>query len=51
MLVDRSHLDMEVSAEKKHDRRVGVSADCTVKLSFSSSLLIASSVVRMVSEQ
>jgi hypothetical protein len=42
---------MEVSAEKKPECRVGVSADCTVTLSFGSSVLIASSVVRMVSEQ
>jgi len=43
VLVDRSHLDMEVSAEKKHDRHVGVPADCAIKLSFSASVLIASS--------
>jgi hypothetical protein len=34
---------MEVSAEKKHDRRVGVPADCAVKLSFSASVFIESS--------
>jgi len=43
VLVGRSHLDMEVSAEKKHDRRVGVPADCAIKLSFSAFVLIASS--------
>jgi len=42
VLVDRSHLDMEVSAENKHDRRVGVSADCAMQLSFSASVLVAS---------
>ena len=43
VLVDRSHLDMKVSAEKKHDRRVGVPADSAIKLSFSASELVASS--------
>lgn len=43
VLVDRSHLDMEVISEKRHDRRVGVAADCAIKLSFSASMLIASS--------
>ena len=43
MLVDRSHLVTKVSAEKKHDRRVGVPADCAIKLSFSASVHVASS--------
>jgi hypothetical protein len=43
VLIDRCHLERKFSAEKKHHCRVGVPADCARKLSFSASVLIASS--------